>query len=168
MGHSRTFFNYFSLYKQTLIFLQQICVKKCPSNIRWWDSKPQPSGHESPPITTRAGLPPKFWLIFYLLLFSVTLTLCRWIMVSFCLTLYFVGRRWLLARFPGDVFQSGHRKSHHGRSGYNGFFVGRRLVIVVRVLLEATKFYGRDKTAQKIAISARHLHVVLSNLECWS
>ena len=33
-------------------------VKKCPSSIRWWDSNTQPSVHESPPITTKPGLPP--------------------------------------------------------------------------------------------------------------
>ena len=30
---------------------------KCQSSIRCWDSNPWPSGHESPPITTRPGLP---------------------------------------------------------------------------------------------------------------
>ena len=49
---------YFRLFKQTLQFLQQIYVKKSPSCIRCWDSNPQPSVHESPPITTRSGLPP--------------------------------------------------------------------------------------------------------------
>ena len=29
------------------------------SSIRCWDLNPQPSEHESPPITTRPGLPPK-------------------------------------------------------------------------------------------------------------
>ena len=47
------FFVYFHLFKQILQFLQQIIVKKCPSNIRCWDSNPQPLKHESPPITTR-------------------------------------------------------------------------------------------------------------------
>ena len=51
------FLVYFRLFKQTL---QQIYVKICPSSIRYWDSNPQPSGHEPPPITTRPGLPPKF------------------------------------------------------------------------------------------------------------
>ena len=39
--------------------LQQINVKKCPSNKRCWNLNPQPSEHESPPITTRPGLPSK-------------------------------------------------------------------------------------------------------------
>ena len=50
MGHSRPLFG---LFKQTWQFLQQINEKKCP-----WDSNQWPSEHESPPITTRPGLPP--------------------------------------------------------------------------------------------------------------
>ena len=52
---------------QTLQFLQQINVKKCPSSIWWWDSKPRPSKYESPPITTKPhscpeqNLSPGFW-----------------------------------------------------------------------------------------------------------
>ena len=42
----------FGLFKQTLQFLQQIYVKKCPSSIRCQDSNPQPSKRESLPITT--------------------------------------------------------------------------------------------------------------------
>ena len=52
------FFIYFRLFKQALQFLQQINVKQCPSSIRHWDSNPQPLEIESPPITTRPGLPP--------------------------------------------------------------------------------------------------------------
>ena len=33
-----------------------------PSSILRWDSNPQPSEHESPPITTRRGLPPTRFL----------------------------------------------------------------------------------------------------------
>ena len=43
------FFIYFRLFKQTLQFLQQINVKKCPSSIRRQDSNSQPSDCESPP-----------------------------------------------------------------------------------------------------------------------
>ena len=51
----------FVLVKQTsLQFLQQIYVEKCPSSIRCRDSNPRPLEHESPPITTRPGLPPSF------------------------------------------------------------------------------------------------------------
>ena len=45
-------------------FLQQIYAKKCPSSIRYWDSNPRPSECESPPITTRPGLPPNQSTIF--------------------------------------------------------------------------------------------------------
>ena len=38
-------------------FLQQYNVKNFPFSIRCRDSKPQPLGRESPPITTRPGLP---------------------------------------------------------------------------------------------------------------
>ena len=47
----------FGLLKQTLRFLQQINVKKCPSSIQCWDLNQQPLKHESPPITT--------WPVFY-------------------------------------------------------------------------------------------------------
>ena len=44
---------YFCSFKQTIQFLQQYNVKKCPSSIRCWD----------PPITTRPGLPTSLlWL----------------------------------------------------------------------------------------------------------
>ena len=32
-------------------------MKKCPSSIWCWDSNPQPLEFESPPITTRPGIP---------------------------------------------------------------------------------------------------------------
>ena len=51
------FFVNFRLFKTTLQFLQQINLKKCPSSIWCWDLNPQPSEHESPPRTTRPGLP---------------------------------------------------------------------------------------------------------------
>ena len=50
---SDLFFIIFVFSEQTLQFIQQICVKKCPSSIRRWDLNPRPSGHKSPPITTR-------------------------------------------------------------------------------------------------------------------
>ena len=40
-------------------FLQQIYVKKCPFSIWRWDTNWQPSDYESPPLTTRPGLPPQ-------------------------------------------------------------------------------------------------------------
>ena len=59
------FFVYFHLFKQTLQFLQQINVKKCPSSIRRQDSNSQPSDFESPPLTTRPRLPPNILSISY-------------------------------------------------------------------------------------------------------
>ena len=59
VGQSRPLFHLFSVFfKQTLQFLQQIYVKKCPSSILCRDSNPQPSERESLPITTRPGLLP--------------------------------------------------------------------------------------------------------------
>ena len=55
----------FGLFKQTVQFLQQIYVKKCPSSIWCRDSNSQPSEREYPPITTRPGLPPsKLWICY--------------------------------------------------------------------------------------------------------
>ena len=45
------------------IFTTNIC-EKCPSSIWCQDSNPQPLEHESPPITTRPGLPPSTWKMF--------------------------------------------------------------------------------------------------------
>ena len=57
MGHSHPLLVYFGLFKQSIQLLQQINVKNCPSSIWCWDSNLQPSEYESPPITTRPGLP---------------------------------------------------------------------------------------------------------------
>ena len=47
----------FGLFKQTSSqFLQQIC-EKCPCSIRRQESNPLPLEHESPPMTTRPGIP---------------------------------------------------------------------------------------------------------------
>ena len=58
MDQPRPLFRFFGLFKQTIQFLLQINVKKCPSSIRRWDSNPRPFKHESSPVTTRPGLPP--------------------------------------------------------------------------------------------------------------
>ena len=60
MGQPRPLFCLFWVFfKQTsLQFLQQIYVKKIPSNIWCRDSNPWPSECESQPITTRPGLSP--------------------------------------------------------------------------------------------------------------
>ena len=61
MDHPRHLFHLFSSFATTVQFLQQINVKKCSSSIQCWDSNPLPLEHESPPITTRPGLPPIKW-----------------------------------------------------------------------------------------------------------
>ena len=55
---SASFLFIFGLFKQAMQILQQINVKKCPSSIRCRDQNSQPSNYESPPLTTRPGLPP--------------------------------------------------------------------------------------------------------------
>ena len=60
MGQPLTSFSIiFSLFKQTIQFLQQINVKnvKMSTSIQRSDSNPQPFKHESSPITTSPGLP---------------------------------------------------------------------------------------------------------------
>ena len=59
MGHPRSLFRLFSSNPTNITILLQIYVKKCPSSIQCRDSNQWPSGHESPPITTRPGLLPK-------------------------------------------------------------------------------------------------------------
>ena len=56
MGIPRPLFVYCRLfYKQTVQFKNKL-MWKSPSSKRWWDSNPQPSEHESAPVTTRPGL----------------------------------------------------------------------------------------------------------------
>ena len=50
-------FHLFSSFQTNTTFFTTIYMKKCPSSLRCWDLNPQPSAHESPPITTRPGLP---------------------------------------------------------------------------------------------------------------
>ena len=52
------FLIYFCLFKHITYFTTNTYVKKCPSSIQCWDSISQPLEHETPPITTRPGLPP--------------------------------------------------------------------------------------------------------------
>ena len=54
MGHPQPLFNLFVSF-QTIITTNNSA--KCPSSILYWDLNPQPLEHESPPITTRPGLP---------------------------------------------------------------------------------------------------------------
>ena len=63
MGHvngpsSASFsFIFFSFIEQAIQIIQQINVRKCPSNFRCWDSNSKPSYYEPPSLTTRPGLP---------------------------------------------------------------------------------------------------------------
>ena len=77
----------FGFFKQTFQFLQQFNVKKCPSSIRYWDSIPRPLGRESPPITTRPVLPPKYtflsvWSIRLMVKYFTNLVKIRGIQLS--------------------------------------------------------------------------------------
>ena len=67
MGQPRPLLSFiFGIFKQTsLQNLQQINAKKCPSSIRCQDLNPWSLEHESPPISTRPGLPPNI-AYFYL------------------------------------------------------------------------------------------------------
>ena len=60
-GPTRPLFRLFLVFlKQTIQFLQQINVQKCPSSIQRRYLNPRPLEHESSPITTRPGLHPSF------------------------------------------------------------------------------------------------------------
>ena len=56
MDFPQPLFHLFSSFQTNITILQQIYVKKCPSSKCCWDSNPQPSEYESPPVTTRPGL----------------------------------------------------------------------------------------------------------------
>ena len=59
-------FEFIFVFSNTLQIIQQITyVKKCPSSIWCQDSNSRPLEHDSPPITTRPGLPP-LRLVFFL------------------------------------------------------------------------------------------------------
>ena len=67
MGQARPLLSFiFDLFQANIITIFTSISEKCPSRIQCWDSNPWPSEHESPPITTRPGLPrdklrDKFW-----------------------------------------------------------------------------------------------------------
>ena len=55
-GPPQPLFRLFSPFPTNItIFTANIC-EKCPLSMQCWDSNPQPSEHESPPVTTRPGL----------------------------------------------------------------------------------------------------------------
>ena len=53
----KTLFRLFLSFQTNITIFTTNKCEKCPSSIRSWDSNPQPSEHESPPITTTQGLP---------------------------------------------------------------------------------------------------------------
>ena len=55
-GPTPASFCLFSSFKTNITIFTTNKYEKCPTRIRCWDSNPQPSQHESPPITTRGGL----------------------------------------------------------------------------------------------------------------
>ena len=57
-------------------------MKKCPSSKKYRDSNPQPLEHESPPITTRPGLPPFIWR--NIIVLKDFVSAIRYLNVDFC------------------------------------------------------------------------------------
>ena len=58
MGQPRPLFRLFSSFQTNITILTTNKCEKCPSSIWRRDLKSQPSDYESPPLTTRPGLPP--------------------------------------------------------------------------------------------------------------
>ena len=58
MGQPRPLLRLFSTFQSNITISTTNKCEKCPSSKRRWDSNPRPLEHESPPITTRPGLPP--------------------------------------------------------------------------------------------------------------
>ena len=58
MANPGHFYRFFGLFQTNIIFTANIC-EKFPSSKWCQDSNPPHLEHESPPITTRPGLPPK-------------------------------------------------------------------------------------------------------------
>ena len=71
----RPLFHLFSFFQTNITILTTNQCEKCPSSIRRQDSNSQPSDYESPPLTTRPGLPPA---------------------VLFCLAMYFLTKKYLV------------------------------------------------------------------------
>ena len=73
------FIFYLFKWNITVLTTNQCGKMSCPSSIRHRDSNPWPSEHESPPVTTRPGLPPNpffvnfryFQTIFYVINFGL-------------------------------------------------------------------------------------------------
>ena len=102
MGHPRPLFVYFQSFHANInTIVQQMKVKKCPSSIRHWDSNPRPSECESPPITTRPGLPTDSYLHFPL--HSATLSYLRFHLYVVILSLFWLAHAKIFLSF--SVYQ---------------------------------------------------------------
>ena len=69
MGQPQPLFCLNLSFQTNITILTTKKCKKCQSSIQCQDSNSQPSDYESPPLTTRPGLPP--FIIFILALWSV-------------------------------------------------------------------------------------------------
>ena len=56
-GPTRASFSFFSSFQTNITILTTNKCEKCPSRIRHQDSNSQPFDYETPPLTTRPGLP---------------------------------------------------------------------------------------------------------------
>ena len=78
----KTLFRLFLSFQTNITIFTTNKCEKCPSSIRSWDSNPQPSEHESPPITTTQGLPHLLlgllWLRNHTGIFSTNLSTTNW------------------------------------------------------------------------------------------
>ena len=65
MGHPCPLFHLFSSFQTNIPILTTKYVKKCYVHqvYVYRHSNPQPLEHESPPITTRPGLPPNTFIV---------------------------------------------------------------------------------------------------------
>ena len=105
MGHPRPLFVYFQSFHANInTIVQQMKVKKCPSSKQHWDSNPRPSECESPPITTRPGLPTDSYLHFPL--HSTTLSYLRFDLYVVILSLFWLAHAKIFLSFFLSFFLS--------------------------------------------------------------
>ena len=64
------FFVYFWSFQTSDTIFQRVNVKKCPSSLWWWDSKPRPLEHESSPVTSWLG--PRLNVFVFVFLLTAT------------------------------------------------------------------------------------------------
>ena len=64
-GPSPAYFLFIFVFSNNHYNFTTTKCEKCPYGSRCRDSNPRPSEHESPPVTTRPGLPPIDWFITY-------------------------------------------------------------------------------------------------------